>query len=583
MIADPALFHGDDMNQNEPQRQVGDALIECLEAVGAKVCFGVPGGQTIPLYAAARRSGFRHILMRDERNAACAADAYARVSGRIGVCDATVGPGATNLVSGLAEAYASAIPVLAIVADVKTQREHLRVRGVASQAMEQQAMLQSVAKRVSRVHAADGLSSAFTDAVRSAVTGRAGPAVLEIPEDIFFSPAAGDAPAPAPDTGIWPRYAAEPLAEDVATAERLLSGAARPVILAGGGALSSLEAQWVVALAERLAIPVVTSINGKGVIDEYHPLARGVVGVFGSTEASVTLQQADVVLILGSKFAQFNSFLWRLPSAAQTLIHVDADGSELNRAIPVSLAICADAGRTARRLLDAVGDRSGRTAWRIDPATCPPQPTTADDDPRIAPEKVIAALSDRADEKTVLVSDASLASGWTASRYRVRGSGRRFLAPRGLAGIGWAGGAAIGAAMALADDEDSRVIAVSGDGAASYWIGEIETAVRNQLPIIFVILNNAGFGWIMQGERMMDISPRSTFGPVDFAQMGRAMGARAYRAETMEDVQQAVDDAWTHRGPVVIDILTSEDASPSVDWGSIDPAAASAFGAYGMG
>src|SRR3546814_8368540 len=128
------------MNQNETQRQVGDALIECLDAIGAKICFGVPGGQTIPLYAAARRHGFRHVMMRDERNAACAADAYVRVSGRIGVCDATVGPGATNLVSGLAEAYASAIPVLAIVANVKTEREHLRVRGVASQAMEQQAM-----------------------------------------------------------------------------------------------------------------------------------------------------------------------------------------------------------------------------------------------------------------------------------------------------------------------------------------------------------------------------------------------------------------------------------------------------------
>lgn len=575
------------MNRNPPRRQVGDALIECLEAIGADVCFGVPGGQTIPLYAAARRRGFRHVLMRDERNAACAADAYARVSGRIGICDATVGPGATNLMSGLAEAHASAIPVLAIVADVKTEREHLRLRGVASQAMEQRAMLQSVSKGVSRVHAPAGLASAFTDAVRTAVTGRAGPTILEIPEDIFFADAPDEAAdAPLPDDGAWPRYAAEPLAEDVAAAARLLSAAARPVILAGGGALSSRDPDGVFALAERLAIPVVTSINGKGVIDEHHPLARGVVGVFGSIEASVTLRQADVVLVLGSKFAQFNSFLWRLPSPAQTLIHVDSDGSELGRAIPVTRAICADAGRTARRLSEAVvagGDRTGRAAWRIDPADCPAQPATADDDPRVAPERVIAALSERADENSVLVSDASLASGWTASRYRVRGSGRRFLAPRGLAGIGWAGGAAIGAAMALRGKAGGRVVAVSGDGAASYWIGEIETAVRNDLPILFVILNNAGFGWIMQGERMMGIAPRSTFGPVDFAQIGRAMGARAWRAATMDDVAQALDQAWECRGPAVIDILTSEDASPSVDWGSIDPQAASALGAYGMG
>ncbi|WP_257543101.1 thiamine pyrophosphate-binding protein [Sphingopyxis sp. DBS4] len=572
------------MNPSDPQRSVGDALIECLESIGAKVCFGVPGGQTIPLYAAARRTGFRHVLMRDERNAACAADAYARVSGRIGVCDATVGPGATNLVSGLAEAYASAIPVLAIVADVKTEREHLRVRGVASQAMEQQAMLQSVTKRVSRVHTPTGLRAVFSEAVRTAVTGRAGPVALEIPEDIFFAPAAAQPPVAAdPDGGRWPRYGADPGSEDIASAAQMLAEAERPLILAGGGALSSREAAEVVALAERHSIPVVTSINGKGVIDEHHPLARGVVGVFGAVEASVALRQADVVLVLGSKFAQFNSFLWRLPSAAQRLIHVDSDGGELGRAIPASLAICADAGRTARRLREALDDRAPRPAWRIDPADCPGQPGTPDTDPRVAPEQVVAALSERADEGTILVSDASLASGWTASRYRVRGSGRLFLAPRGLAGIGWAGGAAIGAAFAQRERPGGRIVAVSGDGATSYWIGEVETAVRHQLPIIFVILNNAGFGWIMQGEKMLDIHPRSTFGPVDFAAMGRAMGARGYRAETIDEAIEAIDEAWTEQGPVVIDILTSEDASPSVDWGSIDPSAVSAFGAYGMG
>jgi len=571
------------MKQNETQRQFGDALIECLEAVGATVCFGVPGGQTIPLYAAARRHGFRHVMMRDERNAACAADAYARVSGRIGVCDATVGPGATNLVSGLAEAYASAIPVLAIVADVKTEREHLRVRGVASQAMEQQAMLQGVTKRVSRVHAPEGLPDVFAEAVRTAVTGRAGPAVLEIPEDIFFAPAAGAAVAADPEAGRWPRYGAAPRTEDVAQAAELLAQAQRPLILAGGGALSSREADEVVALAERCSIPVVTSINGKGIIDEYHPLSRGVVGVFGSVEASVALRQADVVLVLGSKFAQFNSFLWRLPSARQTLIHVDSDGAELGRAIPARLAICADAGRTARRLREALGGAAPRAAWQTDLSECPAQPGTAEGDPRVAPEQVILALSDLADEDCVLVSDASLASGWTASRYRVRGSGRHFLAPRGLAGIGWAGGAAIGAALALGDRPGGRVVAVSGDGATSYWIGEVETAVRHRLPIVFVILNNAGFGWIMQGEKMLDIEPRSTFGPVDFAAMGRAMGARGYRAETLEEARAALREAWQGEGPAIVDILTSEDASPSVDWGSLDPSAASAYGAYGMG
>ncbi|MGB3804368.1 MAG: thiamine pyrophosphate-dependent enzyme, partial [Sphingopyxis granuli] len=138
-------------------------------------------------------------------------------------------------------------------------------------------------------------------------------------------------------------------------------------------------------------------------------------------------------------------------------------------------------------------------------------------------------------------------------------------------------------ALALGDRPGGRVVAVSGDGATSYWIGEVETAVRHRLPIVFVILNNAGFGWIMQGEKMLDIEPRSTFGPVDFAAMGRAMGARGYRAETLEEARAALREAWQGEGPAIVDILTSEDASPSVDWGSLDPAAASAYGAYGMG
>ena len=564
---------------------VGDALISRLRSIGARACFGVPGGQTIPFYAAARRSGFNHVLMRDERNAACAADAYARVTGRIGICDATVGPGATNLISGLAEAYASGVPVLAIVADVKTEREHLRHRGVASQAMEQRALLESVSKQVVRVHSSDSLPTAFDAAIRVAVTGRTGPVTLEIPEDIFTAAAELDEAAEGIQAGVWPRYTSDPSAESVAAVVEALAGAERPIILAGGGAMSSPHRDDIVTLAETHKIPVVTSINGKGVIDEYHPLSRGVVGVFGSVTASVALQKADVVLILGSKLAQFNSFLWRLPSPSQHLIHVDSDGAELGRSMPVSQSICADAGRTAYHICQAMGYLARCQNWQVDASDIPVQPGTQDDDERVAPEAVIELITDIADESTIMVSDASLASGWAASRYRVRGSGRKFLAPRGLAGIGWAGGAAIGAAVALEEERSGKghVVSVSGDGATSYWIGEVETAVRMNLPIIFVILNNSGFGWIMQGEEMLGIQPRSTFGPVDFAAMGRAMGAAAFRAATIEEVSEALQSAWKAKGPVVIEVASSEMASPSVDFGTLDPSAASAYGAYGMG
>lgn len=560
---------------------VADAIVSILEAVGIDTCFGVPGGQTVPFYGAARRRGFRHVLMRDERNAACAADAYARVSGKVGMCDATVGPGATNLISGLAEAYASAVPVLALVADVKTTREHLRQRGVASQALEQRALLEPVSKWVGRVQSPAMLADIMDHALRVATTGRPGPVVVEIPEDVMSAmTAAPDLTRFTPAKAAWPRNRSAALSGLVEEAAQRLSKAQRPIVLAGGGALSSGAFTEIARFADAFGIPVVTSINGKGVIDERHPLALGVVGVFGDVIASQTLQQADVVLVLGSKFGQFNSFMWRLPARTQDIIHVDIDGEELGRAIPAVLEIVADAREAARQIADGLAARKARFDWSRS-GDAPAQPGTAPDDPAVAPEQVIRALNRLAGDSSILVTDASLASGWTASTYKVTKAGRGFLAPRGLAGIGWAGGAAIGAALAA--KPGTHVVAVAGDGAAAYWLGEIETAVRFNLPITFVMLNNAGFGWVIQGERMLGISPESTFAPVDFAAIGQAMGTGGARARTIAQVEDGLRKALDHTGPFVLDVLSSELSSPSVDYALLVPEAASKHGAYGMG
>ncbi|ODT89928.1 thiamine pyrophosphate-binding protein [Phenylobacterium sp. SCN 70-31] len=560
---------------------VADEIVAILQAVGIDTCFGVPGGQTVPFYGAARARGFRHVLVHDERNGACAADAYARVSGRVGMCDATVGPGATNLVSGLAEAYASGVPVLALVADIKTGREHLRRRGVSSQALEQADLLRPVSKWLARVHRPEMLADMMEHALRVATTGRPGPVVLEIPEDVMASPVdAFDLSRFTPEAASWPRHRPAAAAGDVARAVALLAAAERPIVLAGGGAVASGAYAEVARLADTFGLPVVTSINGKGIIDERHPRAGGVVGVFGDVGASQTLQQADVVLVLGSKFAQFNSFLWRLPGREQTLIHVDVDGEELGRAIPAAIGIVADIREAAAQIADGLTALSPRFAWTRQ-GVLPPQPGTAPDDPAVAPEAVVAAIADLAPDDSILVTDASLASGWTAARYPIRRAGRGFLAPRGLAGIGWAGGAALGAA--LGSPAGTRVVAVAGDGAAAYWLGEIETAVRMELPIIFVMLNNAGYGWVIQGERSLGITPESVFRPVDFAAVGRAMGAGASRAATLDEAREGLAAALSQPGPYVLDVLSSELSSPSVDYALLVPEAASKLGAYGMG
>ncbi|WP_372785252.1 thiamine pyrophosphate-binding protein [Phenylobacterium sp.] len=561
--------------------KVCDVIVSILEAAGIDTCFGVPGGQTVPFYGAARARGFNHILMRDERNAACAADAYARVSGRVGMCDATVGPGSTNLISGLAEAYASAIPVLALVADIRTNREHLRHRGVSSQALEQGSILAPVTKWVGRVQTPGSLVAVFDHALRVATSGRPGPVVVEIPEDFMA------APIPEPDlskfspaSAVWPRHRTAPLPQAVADAVARLARAKRPIVLAGGGAMASGAGAEIARFADEFGIPIVTSINGKGVVSERNPLALGVVGVFGDIEASRTLKQADTVLVLGSKFAQFNSFLWRLPNAGQEIIHVDIDGEELGRAIPAALEIVGDAREAARAIGDGLAARKARFSWKPEGEPLP-QPGTKPDDPAVAPERVMEAINVLMDDGAILVSDASLASGWTASRFQTRRAGRSYLAPRGLAGIGWAGGAAIGAALAA--PRGTPVIAVAGDGAAGYWLGEIETAARLKLPITFVILNNAGYGWVIQGERSLGITPESVFAPVDFAAIGKAMGTGAARAASINEVQAGLTEAFAGKGPYVLDVLSSERSSPSIDWGVLEPKSANALGAYGMG
>ena len=565
---------------NSSGTTVADVLVDILEAAGIDTCFGVPGGQTLPLYGVTRARTFRHVMMHDERNCACAADAYARISGRVGVCDATVGPGVTNLVSGLAEAYASSIPVIALVADIETRLEHLRHRSIVAQGFEQRPLMEAVSKWVGRVQAPDMLVNTMAHALRVATTGRPGPVVVEIPEEIWGAPlASADIAGFDKSKSQWPRHrvAAPPSVIDRAVA--FLRGAKRPIVLAGGGALASSAYEEIKAFADEFRIPVVTTMNGKGAIDGHHPLSLGVVGLFGSVTANHALQQADVLLAIGTKFTTFNSFSWRLPHKEQKVLHIDTDGEELDRSISTTLEILADAKQGCGQVLDGLRALRRTFAWQPEGDACA-QPGTPGDDPAVPPEAVVEAISGVVSEKTVLVSDASLASGWTASRYKTPGYGRKFIAPRGLAGIGWSCGAAIGAAFAV--PRGTRIVLVAGDGSAAYWLGEMETAARLKLPITFVILNNSGFGWVIQCEKKLDFPQLSTFSPVDYAAVGQATGIKSMRARTIEEFRTGFRQASGHDGPFVLDVLTSQRADATIDYEAINPHGVSVKSAYNV-
>ena len=540
---------------------VGARLARILVEGGVGAVFGVPGGQTLPFYAAVEEAGLQHVLMRDERSAACAADAHARLSGGVGFCDATVGPGATNLVSGLAEAYGSSIPVVAIVADIRRDRAHLRRRAVTSQALDQAALFAPVTKWVGRVETADSLEPVLDQALRVATSGRPGPVVLEIPEDVFAAEAVQDAMRSdwSPEAFAYPRGRSAPPPDALERAAGLLASAERPLILAGGGVTFSDASEAVRALSEAQQIPVTTSISGKGTIDETSPLAAGVAGSFGTVRGNAALRAADVVLVLGCKLGSLTTHGWQLPTPEQTVIHVDVDGEELGRTGPLALGIVADARETADALASALAARGRSGAnWleSIAGEGGAPQPDAAG---AVAPHLLARSLGEALREDDVLVCDASLASGWGAAFVPVRRP-RSFIAPRGLAGIGWGGGAAVGARLAVGPER--RMVLLTGDGAWGYCLSEFETAARLGLDLTYIVLNNAALGWITHIEQRREQPLRSLFSDVDFSGIARAMGGEGSRVSNLEDFEEALQTGLSSAGPYLIDVLSAQDASP---------------------
>lgn len=540
---------------------VGRRLAEIIAGGGVEAMFGVPGGQTLPLYGAAEAAGLQHVLMRDERSAACAADAYARLSGRVGFCDATVGPGATNLVSGLAEAYGSSIPVVAVVADIRTDRSHLRRRAVTSQALDQAALLAPITKWVGRVERADNLEPVLDQALRIATTGRPGPVVVEIPEDVFADDHGDTAERRTfgPTAFTYPRFRPAPASSAVEEAATLISRAERPLILAGGGVTFSDASEAVRRLSDTHQLPVATTISGKSTVDERSPLAAGVAGMFGTRRAAAALLAADLVLMLGTKVSQLSTYGWQLPSASQTVIHIDIDGEEIGRTGEVTLGIVADAREAALALNDALTALAyaGRN-WLadIEEEGGAAQPAH---DRAVAPHLLSKALGEALREDDVLVCDASLASGWGAAFVPVTRP-RTFIAPRGLAGIGWGGGGVLGARMAVPPDR--RVVLLTGDGAWGYSLSEMETAARLGLDITYIVLNNAALGWIEHIEQRRRHDQRSVFSDVDFAGVARAMGGQAQRVTNLEDFEAQLEIALNEPSPYLLDVISSADASP---------------------
>jgi acetolactate synthase I/II/III large subunit len=551
--------------------RVGERLAELLLENGVDKVFGVPGGQTLPLYEGISKFQGRieHVLMRDERSAGYAADAYARCTGKAGVCDGTVGPGATNLISPLAEAHCSSIPLICIISDVSRAWEHRRTRGNASQAMDQMEMFKAVSKWQVKITEAHSIDNIIDQAFRVATTGRPGPVVVCLPDDVASSDIEFRNPVTGRDGARFPAVRSAPDPAEVARAATLLSKATNPVLIIGGGAHISGCQNEVKQLAELIGAPVVTSISGKGIIEETHPQAFGCTGTFGSPVARDIVKAADVVMFIGCKAGQLSTFNYRIPQHDAQIIHLDNDPEEIGRNYPNSVPLVADALLGTQAMLAALSGTTANTNWKFEPFKQQYQawydektnPATPSNTP-IRPPTVMEIVNQHLKDDDIVVCDASLSSGWAAAFLNFSVAGRRMIAPRGLAGLGWGSPAAIGAS--LARKQKSRILQFAGDGGFGYSLQEIEVMARFNLPVVNVIFNNDTLGWIKHVQKdYYDQNYVSTdFAHINFATVAEGFGARGYTAKTLDEFAEYLAMEEKPSGPAVIEVLSDQWESP---------------------
>lgn len=544
----------------------GDLLADLLAAHGVRHVFGVPGGQSMPLYDALRsgRQSIQHVIMRDERNLPYAAAAYARLTGKVGVVDATVGPGAALLPLGLAEAHNSATPLLALLSELPVGWAPMAEWGMASQGLDQLDLLSSVTKWRSRVHIQSQVNTLVRHAFLKATSGRPGPVALAIPEDIYLEEARVEADTIGlPErAGHYPAHRTVPDGASLRAAADLLMMAERPVLVAGGGVLHSGAHGRVTALAERLNMAVATTLMGKGSIAEDHPLAVGVLGPIGMRSAEEAVRAADLVFLVGYKNGQNSSFGWTVPGPHQQVIHLEMDAEQLGRFFPTSVGLAGDAAATLDALLGllAAQPRPERLAWMAEVARMKSEwqahirPEITSSEAPIKPQRVVAEIAAASAPEDVLACDASFASGWGAIYYPIKRAGRRTIFPRGMAGLGFGLPAAIGAAAA---DPGQTVFCLAGDGGFAYSLGELAALKANGLKVVSVVLNNANWGWMEWINKLNWNKTYFDLPDLDFARVAEGLGVRGVTVRHADELGQALREAAAGEESVVIDVKSA--------------------------
>lgn len=554
----------------------GEAIVRMLQSHGAGPMFGMGGFQLLPFYDAARRLGLRHHLINDERAGTFAADAYAKVSGRVGLVDATLGPGATNLVTGLIEALNAGTPLVALVGD--SHRDHSWKN--MTQESRQIEILRPTVKEVIRVESIQRIPELVRRAFAVATSGRPGPVVLDVPEDVCHGVYAFDAETFSADPAhaCVPAVRWRPEASALEAAAALLAGALRPIVLAGGGVHLSGANDELERFAHTLNIPVAHTMTGKGAIACTNPLSAGVFGRYDRI-ANALIEASDVILVVGCKLGEIATKRYTVPSAGKTLIHLDLVAEEFDRTTAPTLRLCGDAREGLRDLSVALADRAVEIKKRqasyaasikaaMDNWLVDVQLRLLSDEVPVSMARLLNEINRVLPEDGYLVADGGFAAHWGGLLFNSKRAGRSFVPDRGFASIGYGLPGAIGVALAA---PGKAVFSLTGDGGFNMMVGELETARRMGLDFTVIVVNNAASGYVKALQHLMygpNAYQSSDLAETDYSRVAQAFGCTGIRVETPDQLAQALERALTTRGPVVVDVVVTRDPAkmlPGVD------------------
>jgi acetolactate synthase-1/2/3 large subunit len=535
------------------------ALLESLERENVDVIFGILGGAILPIYDALYgNKKIRHILARHEQGAAHAAEGYARASGRAGVCMATSGPGATNLVTGIANAYMDSSPIIALTGQIPSTG--VNTSYMIGRDAFQEADIIGITTAITKYNYQPRTVAEIPVAVKSAfylaTTGRPGPVLIDLPKNVQAEIAEVEFTDKIDVGGYKP--VTEPNLAKISEAASLLAKAERPIILAGGGVIIAGASDELTQMSDLLMAPVATTFMGKGAFPETHPLSLGSIGMHGNPAANKLMGEADVLLAVGTRFSDRATANLDTFASNATKIHIDIDNAEINKNIEVDVPIVGDAKVSLKILYAAVSKKLQKgegIAWtkRVKEAKEQLSPLLKELPKDLVPKALLTELRKLLPESTIVTTEVGQNQMWSALYFKAL-KPRTFISSGGLGTMGFGFPAALGAKVAC---PDRAVVDIAGDGSFIMTEQELACSVTENIPVTVIVLNNSVLGMVAQWQRMLYKSRYMAVNlgkTPDFVKLAEAYGAQGLRATSIEEFHKAVNTALTSKVTTVIDV-----------------------------